>query len=133
VVSALARNRSLQSLTLRGCDLTTETLAPLASRLPDFFLVNLDLSFNAIVRVGVNALLEGMRSNHSIRGITLHNSISMSGGPMNFHCNGFEEVNHQIQKLLKEHQLEKLKNEPGEIFEFLLKEISHGKIPVTSS
>lgn len=140
LVFALARNRSLESLTLSGCDLTTETLAPLASRLPDFFLVDLDLSFNAIDKVRANALLEGVRSNHRIRSIALYNSCWSTGGPTHFKCDGFEEENRQIQILLIEHhlsalpfRLEKVKNQPDKIFQLLLQEISHGKIPVVSS
>lgn len=107
LVSSLVINRSLEALTLSGCDLTDDLLLPLAHRLTDFWLMELDLSFNAIGKLSVGALLQNLRSNsnkYRIQSMALYNSCWSIGGPTNFECDGFAQENTEIQNLLRAHR-----------------------------
>jgi NLR family CARD domain-containing protein 3 len=100
LTASLARNISLESLTLSGCGLTDWALLQFAQSLASFSLRDMDLSFNDIGREGASAILDMLPQNRKLRSLSLYNWCWSVGGPTNFECEGFEGENQAIQDCL---------------------------------
>jgi len=102
LTASLSVNKSLESLTLSGCGLIDDTIIDIAQFLPTFSLQDLDLSFNDFGKAGATAILDSLSTNSNLRSVSLYNSCWTVGGPIHFDCDGFEEINGEIQECLKQ-------------------------------